>query len=234
MLQIKSVIIPDWSFRPLKSKGTVTRHLKTDACQGDKDHEVIYLEHVEIHIKMEYTYRGDVNMFLISPHGMRSEILRVRPSDDNKEGIHFTFMTVFNWGEKADGVWTLEIHDKPPKGSKRVNSGKLLSWSLTLYGTRERPEQHLVSNMGARAPDGDKMAHSMNKVELKHMIASEMEVAENVHIRSGHEKKSGDEQGDYKHEGREQRDQDKEMRELVELLEDMLKEDWFCFGVIKK
>ena len=129
-------------------------------------------------------------MFLTSPDGMRSEILRVRPRDNSKKGIEFTFMTVFNWGERAAGEWMLEIADHPLNNTNRVNTGKLLEWSLILYGTDTAPPITETA-MKQRSNRAGK-AHSMDQVDLLHTIAEEEEESDGMKIAKGHENRKAD------------------------------------------
>jgi len=57
--------------------------------------------------------RGDLQIYLISPHGTRSVLLAHRRQDLNRAGFtDWPFMTVHSWGETPLGKWTLEIHNE--------------------------------------------------------------------------------------------------------------------------
>jgi len=119
---IGSVSIPPSSSRTAKME-------VTDA--GD----VKYLEHVQAHITLSSARRGDMQLFLISPGGTKSQLLKRRPHDMSPTGFQdWPFLTVFSWGENPLGTWTLEIQND---GRYRAD---LHSWSLTLYGTSTNPE----------------------------------------------------------------------------------------------
>jgi subtilisin-like proprotein convertase family protein len=87
------------------------------------------LEHVEVVVDIGHTYRGDLEIFLTSPSGMVSQLMTLRPRDS---GDHFSFwrmMTVHNWGEKPNGVWTLRVADRDAGVT-----GVFYSWQIILHG----------------------------------------------------------------------------------------------------
>ena len=42
--------------------------METSGCEG-QDNEVNYLEHVQVYLDMQYTHRGDIEIYLTSPNG---------------------------------------------------------------------------------------------------------------------------------------------------------------------
>nr|XP_006824136.1 PREDICTED: proprotein convertase subtilisin/kexin type 5-like [Saccoglossus kowalevskii] len=93
---------------------------------------VNYVEHVQVILSTQFTKRGDLLFELISPSGTRSVLLSPRKLDNSTNGLNeWVTMTTHCWGEKSEGTWTLEINNR----GDTSNSGKLLSWSLVLYGT---------------------------------------------------------------------------------------------------
>ena len=110
-------------------------HLKTSGCRGTPN-EVRSLEHVVARITLSASFRGDVTIHLTSPQRTTSRLLRHRARDDSNDGFtNWPFMTVFHWGEDPTGEWTLEIIAK-----KRGNKITLKRWNLSLYGTKESPD----------------------------------------------------------------------------------------------
>ena len=72
--------------------------------------KVVFLEHVQSRITLASTRRGEVQISLTSPAGTRSVLLQRRTRDLSTEGFNdWAFMTVHNWGELAQGTWTLEV-----------------------------------------------------------------------------------------------------------------------------
>ena len=214
--------------RDLEPEGTIRRTIHTTGCHGDPAREINHLEHVEVHVRLEAKYRGDINMILFSPMGMRSEILRVRPNDDNKQGIDFTFMTVMAWGENPTGDWTLEVRHRPPSDSHRLSdSGRLLSWNLTLYGTAREPTSLSGANLQEREPAKIKKAHTMNEVDLKHTITAEEQRSDHLAIRK--EVEGGSNSPDvhaHKQRPANRRAQgDDQMEDLLAVLQDILDDD---------
>lgn len=56
------------------------------------------LEHVTVNVWIEHTRRGDVEVELTSPHGIRSMLSEKRKLDSNRRGYQgWRFMTVKHW-----------------------------------------------------------------------------------------------------------------------------------------
>lgn len=132
-----SITVRLFVFRRLESGGNLTLTLETDGCARDDDRRVNSLEHVQVSIKLNLTYRGDCQILLQSPHGTRSEMLSPRPADNSTDGIDFTLTTVQMWGEDPRGTWTLVVRDHG-RDSGRVNEGLMESWGLILHGHHAR------------------------------------------------------------------------------------------------
>ena len=80
--------------------------------------------------------RGDLAIFLTSPHGTKSQLLARRPHDSSRAGFHdWPFLTVFSWGENPAGTWELEVQND---GRYEVT---LRAWSMTFHGTKDDPDQ---------------------------------------------------------------------------------------------
>ena len=101
------------------------------------DHgDVNFLEHVQAHVTVEASRRGDISMYLTSPHGTKSQLLARRPHDSSRAGFHdWPFLTVFCWGENPAGTWELEIQNEGRYAAT------LTSWSITFHGTSEDPDK---------------------------------------------------------------------------------------------
>ncbi|XP_074151098.1 proprotein convertase subtilisin/kexin type 6 isoform X1 [Sminthopsis crassicaudata] len=112
----------------------------TNACADHFDQRVVFLEHVVVRVSISHPRRGDLQIHLISPSGTKSQLLARRLLDHSNDGFtNWEFMTVHCWGEKAEGEWTLEVHDIPSQVRNPEKTGKLKEWSLILYGTAEHP-----------------------------------------------------------------------------------------------
>jgi len=120
---IGPVSIPAMSSRSAKME--VTDH-------GD----VNFLEHVQAHVTLDSSRRGDLAIYLTSPQGTKSQLLARRPHDSSRAGFHdWPFLTVFCWGENPAGTWELEVQND---GRYEVT---LRAWSMTFHGTAENPDQ---------------------------------------------------------------------------------------------
>ncbi|KAI9276293.1 peptidase S8/S53 domain-containing protein, partial [Sporodiniella umbellata] len=89
------------------------------------------LEHVTVTVNIQHTKRGDLEILLISPNNVTSQLGTPRKNDHSAEGlINWTFMSVKHWEENAVGPWTLQIID----ARNPEHTGRLIEWKLTLWG----------------------------------------------------------------------------------------------------
>ncbi|KAF3920916.1 Kexin [Orbilia brochopaga] len=99
------------------------------------------LEHITVTIDLSHTRRGDLDVDLISPKGVRSKIAVQRPKDESQEGYkEWTFMSVKHWGEDGVGTWTIVVKDTVHPTQK----GTLNWWRLNVWGeAKDGPKQKL-------------------------------------------------------------------------------------------
>ncbi|XP_063446755.1 furin-like protease kpc-1 [Mytilus trossulus] len=105
--------------------------------------KIKYLEHIKVKVTFSWNgerwfnaaYRGQVELYLISPRGTKSYILTNRPADRlQSETFTWEFKSVQSWGENPCGTFLLSF------GTRTTDvTVKLESWHLTLYGTMEPP-----------------------------------------------------------------------------------------------
>ncbi len=86
------------------------------------------VEHVTVKTDITHPYRGQLRITLTSPSGTVSEL--AAKHGDPYPAIEWTYMTVRNWGETSDGVWTLKIEDLT-----LGKTGTLGSAEVTVFGT---------------------------------------------------------------------------------------------------
>lgn len=116
--------------------------ITSSGCSEEPNQHVDHLEHVVVKVLIIHPRRGDMEINLISPSGTRSQLLAKRLFDSSNEGFrNWAFMTVHFWGERADGIWTLEVVDLPSKLRNPKVLGNLKEWTLILYGTSQNPYQ---------------------------------------------------------------------------------------------
>lgn len=85
---------------------------KTEVKLSAQCANVSHLEHVQSKVTLSAPRRGDLHIYLVSPGGTRSTLLATRPNDHNDQGFrNWPFMTVHNWGESPNGIWTLEVRN---------------------------------------------------------------------------------------------------------------------------
>lgn len=107
-----------------------------------KSLEIVFLEHIEVTISMDYTTRGDLEFYMKSPKDTFVQILGSRKYDKSKIGFDkWTFMSVATWLENPFGIWELKIVDSRKISDK--NFGTLKNATLTVYGIRQMPDYYL-------------------------------------------------------------------------------------------
>ena len=94
----------------------------------------INIESVEVLVNITHGDRGDLNVFLESPNGIVSELVRENNQDLNEHYRDWVFTSVAHWGENTFGEWKLKVNDTVNGGSSnRVFN----NWTMTMYGTIE-------------------------------------------------------------------------------------------------
>ncbi|KAM9366639.1 proprotein convertase subtilisin/kexin type 6 [Symphorus nematophorus] len=133
---------PERRNRYIRAGQSLNSSITTSGCSEEPEQYVNHLEHVVVKVLVVHPRRGDLAINLISPSGMRSQLLAKRLFDSSNEGFrNWEFMTVHFWGERAEGTWTLEIIDSPSKLRNPEVLGNLKEWTLILYGTSQNPHQ---------------------------------------------------------------------------------------------
>lgn len=99
--------------------------------------KMLRTEHVTVIVDLEHEYRGNIEVWLRSPKGVRSQLAAVRRFDSSKEGLRdWRFMSVKHWGEDPVGEWSLHVRNAYQPDYK----GKLKAWQLTVYGESSERE----------------------------------------------------------------------------------------------
>ncbi|KAI8821066.1 peptidase S8/S53 domain-containing protein [Fimicolochytrium jonesii] len=95
------------------------------------------IEHVTVTVEIAHPRRGDVEVALVSPRGIVSELCAARPRDAKGLGFrNWTFMSVKHWDEDPRGTWKIQIKDAQQQGTR----GTFHYWWMTIWG-----EQHSAS-----------------------------------------------------------------------------------------
>jgi len=104
--------------RSINTADTITVPIEVDGCGRLPHARVSFLEHVQARISLIAPKRGDVQIFLTSPAGTRSQLLARRERDLDRNGFRdWSFMTTHMWGERAAGVWYLQIENSGWRGT---------------------------------------------------------------------------------------------------------------------
>lgn len=93
-------------------------------------------EHVEVTVNITHTYRGDLEIFLVSPSGTEARLANIRGGDNGHNFNNWTFLSLPTWGEDPNGTWTLRVADR-----YATDIGTLNSWTLKVYGTIPAPKK---------------------------------------------------------------------------------------------
>ena len=72
-------------------------------------HSTTPLEELLVNVNITHGFRGDIEMYLISPRGTLSRLLN--RSGDHGNNINWTFRSNAFWGESPQGQWQLMIRD---------------------------------------------------------------------------------------------------------------------------
>ncbi|KAJ7438477.1 peptidase S8/S53 domain-containing protein [Mycena latifolia] len=90
------------------------------------------LEHIVVRVWIDHTRRGDVEVELTSPSGIKSVLAEKRRSDSATSGFPgWTFMTVKHWGEDIVGDWSLRVSDQ----ASEDHNGSFLGWDMVFWGS---------------------------------------------------------------------------------------------------
>ncbi|KAG8217632.1 peptidase S8/S53 domain-containing protein [Butyriboletus roseoflavus] len=102
------------------------------------EHNLEGLEQLTITVWISHSKRGDVEVELISPNGIKSILAAVRRQDFATVGFKgWQFMTLKHWGENPVGDWTIRVSDQ----SDANHNGTFHGWRLMFWGSTIDPAQ---------------------------------------------------------------------------------------------
>ena len=109
-------------YRKIEGSNILRLTINTTACEGTDNH-IQYLEHVLAKVSLTFDKRGALEIRLTSPRNTESTLLQPRRGDQTRGGFReWPFLSTHYWGEKASGVWTMEIENT----GRITNSGKCI------------------------------------------------------------------------------------------------------------
>jgi kexin len=119
--------------KPIPSKSDNGLSTVITVPDNDETRQMRHIEQVTVTVNLFHPFRGCLEIDLISPSGMVSELATRRRFDYGTRLDQWTFMTVANWGERPQGNWTLRVRN-------RIDSrqGHFYSWSMGIYGEKDR------------------------------------------------------------------------------------------------
>ncbi|KAF9013917.1 peptidase S8/S53 domain-containing protein [Cyathus striatus] len=104
-----------------------------------EDNNFESLEHINVKVWIDHTRRGDVEVEITSPNGIKSVLGKKRPSDSATTGYPgWTFMSVKHWGEDPVGEWTIRVSDQ---NVPEENNGTFLGWNMMFWGSTINPSK---------------------------------------------------------------------------------------------
>ena len=112
------------------------------------------VESVEVLFDATHSYRGDMEVVLVSPDGSESE-LAAKHSDSGNDWSDWVFTSNANWDEMSDGDWTLKVRDQG-----NDDTGTLNYWSLSLHGTNA-----IVDSDGDGLWDSNETTHNTDPLD---------------------------------------------------------------------
>ncbi|KIO32522.1 hypothetical protein M407DRAFT_66529 [Tulasnella calospora MUT 4182] len=116
-----------------------------------KEHNFEKLEHITVKVWINHSKRGDVEVYLTSPNGIKSILGGKRKYDENSTGYPgWTFMTLKHWDENPIGSWTVHVSDQ---GDDKHN-GTFLGWTMNFWGSVIDPAKAILYSQRPR-PDED-------------------------------------------------------------------------------
>ncbi|KZT39745.1 hypothetical protein SISSUDRAFT_984412 [Sistotremastrum suecicum HHB10207 ss-3] len=96
------------------------------------------IEHVNVRVWITHARRGDVEVEITSPAGVKSILAGRRKFDQDINGFPgWTFMTLKHWGETGVGNWTIRVSDQ----ENPEFTGHFLGWSMILWGSSIDPSK---------------------------------------------------------------------------------------------
>ncbi|KAG5645071.1 hypothetical protein DXG03_007161 [Asterophora parasitica] len=146
------------------------------------------LEHINIQVWIEHTRRGDVEVEVVSPKGVKSVLGKKRSGDAAKTGFPgWVFMSIKHWsvflslkrfwadqfgsrGEDPVGDWTIKVSDQ----NSTSESGTFVGWKMKFWGTTidpkkaEKYELPLVDNVLPPINDPSRPAIDVPTVTEQH------------------------------------------------------------------
>lgn len=99
------------------------------------------VETVEVTVNIAHDFRGDLEIELVSPKGVRSRLVSASAFDDgynpdtetSGQGFEpWTFSSVRHWGEGSTGTWKVVVKDKAAR-----DTGTWKTATVRIYGTAE-------------------------------------------------------------------------------------------------
>ncbi|KAK7034041.1 pheromone processing endoprotease [Paramarasmius palmivorus] len=90
------------------------------------------LEHINVKVWISHEKRGDVEIEVVSPNGVKSMLSGQRTGDIADTGFPgWVFMSVKHWGEDPIGDWTIRVWD----AANENFNGNFLGWNILFWGS---------------------------------------------------------------------------------------------------
>ncbi|MCB1209786.1 MAG: proprotein convertase P-domain-containing protein, partial [Verrucomicrobiales bacterium] len=156
-----------WQSLPAATSHEILNNTPTDIPDGRSNVTEVFdfstmtamrVEHVEVKVDIDHDYRGDLDISLVSPSGVISQLATRSPFDGGGldffgdylgEGyIDWTFTSVRHWGESSNGQWKVIIRDLAARDTGIVYSVRVRLHGITApaveFAVNGQPEGLLV------------------------------------------------------------------------------------------
>ncbi|KAG7092769.1 hypothetical protein E1B28_009092 [Marasmius oreades] len=101
-------------------------------------HNLEKIEHINVKVWIGHARRGEVEVEVVSPNGIKSILAGARKGDIASTGFPgWTFMSVKHWGEDPVGNWTIRVWD----AVNEQHNGTFLGWNMLLWGPAIDPSR---------------------------------------------------------------------------------------------
>ncbi|EIW66475.1 kexin [Tremella mesenterica] len=166
----------------LSTDDVVSTFSVTQAMLDDSNFE--RLEHVTVRVWIDHSRRGDVEVELESPNGVKSVLARKRRFDEADTGFPgWKFMTLKHWDENPIGTWTIRVHDQ----GYADRTGRFIAWSLQLWGECVDPS---LARLWAPAEEGEADEEETGSEEATATLSQKPKPTE--HLPGDHGEASGE------------------------------------------
>lgn len=110
--------------------------------------QALRVEHVTLTANITHARRSQLTLSLISPSGTES-FLTMPNTGTGANFLDWTMMTVHNWGENSQGIWTLKVVDSSSGRTGTLNNAKIKIFGAPTTSITDPPSfSHAATSSG--------------------------------------------------------------------------------------